>query len=155
MFVSKVCNQLKKYKVAYAIVGGYAVVLHGAARGTVNIDIVLKWSLSSLKNVEKALNEIGLESRLPVDHNAIFSFRKEYIENRNLIAWNFFNPINSTELVDIIIDYDLKSSQVDTIKSKFGDIKLLKKDDLIELKRESARPQDLQDILALGGQIDE
>ena len=155
MFVSKVCNQLKKYKVPYAIVGGYAVVLHGAARGTVDIDIVLKWSLSSLKNVEKALNEIGLESRLPVDHNAIFSFRKEYIENRNLIAWNFFNPINPTELVDIIIDYDLKSSQVDTIKSKFGDIKLLKKDDLIKMKRESARPQDLQDILALGGQIDE
>ena len=65
----------------------------------------------------------------------------------------FFNPLNPTELVDIILDYDLKPSQVDTINSKYGVIKLLKKNDLIEMKRKSARPQDLQDILALGGRL--
>lgn len=154
MFIARVCSQLKKHKVPYAIVGGYAVVLHGVTRGTIDIDLVLKWSEKSLKNASQALKEIGLESRLPVDYDSIFNFRREYIENRNLIAWNFFNPKNPTEQVDIIIDYDLSDDQVKTIKSKYGEIKVLSKKDLIEMKKKSGRPQDIQDVIALGGDVE-
>lgn len=151
MFISRVCHQFKKYKVPYAVVGGYAVVLHGVTRGTVDIDVVLEWSEASLEKAFQALQEIGLISRLPIDSQSVFHFRQEFIEKRNLIAWNFFNPSNPTEQVDIIINYDLKSEQVKVVKSKFGDIRLLDKKSLIEMKKKSGRPQDIEDVLALGG----
>jgi hypothetical protein len=105
LFINKVCGALTVRRVRYALVGGHAVSLHGAVRGTVDIDIAINWNLRSLQNAEKALDEIGLVSRLPVTAENVFEFRDEYIENRNLIAWNFYNPENLTEQVDIIISY--------------------------------------------------
>ena len=54
MFLFKVIDSLEKYKVDYAIAGGYAVALHGAVRGTVDIDFVIKLSKQSFIRAEKA-----------------------------------------------------------------------------------------------------
>ena len=44
MFLIRLVRALDKHKVDYAIVGGYAVALHGAIRGTVDVDLVLGFS---------------------------------------------------------------------------------------------------------------
>ena len=99
--------------------------------------------------LEKALNSIGLQSRLPVTAKDVFQFREEYIENRNLIAWSFVNLKNPIEVVDIIITKNL--ADCSTIQKDFGNlkVKVLAKKDLIKMKRESGRPQDLLDVEAL------
>jgi hypothetical protein len=38
MFLQNVIQSLEKYHIKYALVGGYAVALHGAIRGTVDIE---------------------------------------------------------------------------------------------------------------------
>ncbi|TDJ35665.1 MAG: hypothetical protein E2O56_00795, partial [Gammaproteobacteria bacterium] len=91
-FLSRLCQGLDRAGLRYAIVGGHAVALHGAVRGTVDIDIALLWNLKTLRGAEQALTELGLVSRLPISAGDVFRFRDEYIENRNLIAWNFHNP---------------------------------------------------------------
>ena len=48
-FLSRVSKALDAAGVRYALVGGYAVALHGAVRGTVDIDIVLRWTLRDLE----------------------------------------------------------------------------------------------------------
>ncbi len=63
LFINKVCGALAARRVRYALVGGHAVSLHGAVRGTVDIDFAINWNLRSLQNAEKALDEIGLVSR--------------------------------------------------------------------------------------------
>jgi hypothetical protein len=40
-FIQRVVKSLDKHNVRYALVGGYAVALHGAIRGTVDIDLVI------------------------------------------------------------------------------------------------------------------
>jgi len=40
-FLESICRAFEQAKVPYAIVGGHAVALHGALRGTVDIDFVL------------------------------------------------------------------------------------------------------------------
>lgn len=149
MFISKVCQALEKAKVDYALVGGYAVALHGAPRGTIDIDIALTWSLENISSAEKALQTLGLQSQLPVDAQMIFNFRDEYIQNRNLIAWNFFNPTNPMQQVDIIITYNLSASNIKTLKTQAGKVKLLTKEALIKMKQDSGRPQDHEDIRVL------
>ena len=133
----------------YAVVGGHAVALHGAVRGTVDIDIAIAWNRKTLKATVRALEEAGLVSRLPISAGDVFEFRAEYIENRNLVAWNFYNPNDLSEQVDITITYDLKGKRTKRIPLIDATVNVLSLPDLIEMKRESARPQDLEDVRAL------
>jgi hypothetical protein len=148
-FLNRICSALAERGIRYAVVGGHAVALHGAVRGTVDVDIVLTWNLKSLKATEQVLSEIGLVSRLPIDADDVFRFRDEYVRNRNLIGWNFYNPSNPAEQVDLVITYDLKGKKVGTIDTVDGPIKILGRKQLIEMKRASGRPQDLEDVKAL------
>ena len=149
MFIASVVKALTANHVRFTLVGGYAVVLHGCVRGTVNIDIVVSLKESELKKAEFALNSIGLQSRIPVTHKDIFLFREEYIKNKNLIAWSFVNPKNALEVVDIIITTDLSELKSINIKSLGLEIPVCSIDDLIKMKTASARPQDLEDVKAL------
>ncbi len=91
------------------------VALHGAVRGTVDIDFFVEWTLV---HVEALFKQYGLVSRLPITGEEVFNFREEYIKNRNLIAWNFYNPSDVTEQVDIIINYDFNASPSKLISLK-------------------------------------
>lgn len=148
-FLNKICSALADKGIRYAIVGGHAVALHGAVRGTVDVDIALAWNRKSLQTTEQALQDIGLVSRLPISADDVFEFRDEYVEKRNLIAWNFYNPNNLTEQVDIIITYDLKGRNVKSIETTGGTVRILNRENLIDMKQASGRPQDMEDIKAL------
>jgi hypothetical protein len=149
LFVSQVCHELEKEGVRYALAGGFAVALHGAVRGTVDIDIVIDWNLTSLQAAESALGRLGLVSRLPVGAEEVFRFRDEYVKNRNLIAWNFYHPEDATKLVDLIITYDLAGRGRHALKTAGGRLYLLERKDLVAMKKTSGRPQDLADVDAL------
>jgi len=149
MFIQKLIQSLTKYDVNYAVVGGYAVALHGAFRGTMDIDLVIQVDEQAFLHTEQALINIGLQPRLPVKASEVFHFRDEYINNRNMIAWSFVNPNNPAEMVDIIITENLNNMNTVT-KQGFGmDIQVLAIEDLINMKQKSGRPQDLEDIKAL------
>lgn len=148
-FLERVCLAFNQTSLRYALVGGHAVALHGAPRGTIDIDYVINWELSSLKLAEKVLQDLGLESRLPVSAEDIFNFRDEYINNRNLIAWSFYNPRDLSEQVDIIINYNLKGQKTEQIALNQANVSILNKKALIDMKKASGRPQDIEDIKAL------
>jgi len=147
--LERVCAALGQAKLRFAIVGGHAVALHGAVRGTVDIDVAIAWSRKSVEGVERVLTEIGLVSRIPVSAKEIFEFRDEYIENRNLVAWNFYNPDDLSEQVDLIIAYDLKGKRTKRIQLANALVPVLALNDLIEMKKRSGRPQDIEDVRAL------
>lgn len=149
MFIHTVCKAFEEAKIPYAVVGGYAVAFHGAPRGTFDVDFAIRWSLDNLEKVEQALTKIGLVSRIPVDAKTIFTFRDEYIANRNLIAWNFYNPIRQNEQVNIVLNYDLADAHTKTILTTEGKIVILAKDELIAMKKAAGRPQDVEDCKIL------
>jgi hypothetical protein len=149
MFIQRVIKSLDKHKVRYALVGGYAVALHGVVRGTVDIDLVIGLEKRQFAAAEKAMGEIGLKPRLPVSAEEVFAFREEYIRNRNLTAWSFYNLTNPLEVVDILITEDARKMQ--TVEKKADRLRIVVASipDLIRLKTQSARPQDIEDIKAL------
>ena len=149
MFLNRLITALNLFKVDYALVGGYAVALHGVVRGTVDIDLVIGLSESQYLQAEKAFLKLGLESRLPVDAQKVFQFRKEYIENRNLVAWSFYNPRNPIEVVDVIITHDRFKMKTVSIKVPGGSYQVAAISELIQMKTQSGRAQDLADIEAL------
>lgn len=149
MFVTAIIEALNAARLPYALVGGYAVALHGAVRGTVDLDIVIRLKRKEFERLETVLLSQGLRPRLPVSAGDVFMFREEYIKNRNLIAWSFVNPDRPSELVDVIITEDLANLQVVKKKALGLTIKLASIPDLIRMKKVAARPQDLLDIEAL------
>ncbi len=125
------------------------MALRGAARGTIDLDLVISLSLDNLENAEKALQGLGFQSRIPVSAREVFENRERYISERNLIAWNFYNPKKLIESVDILIAYDLKS--MDSTLMEIGKcwVPVLTLDSIIAMKSSSDRPQDAADIAAL------
>lgn len=151
MFLLNVIKNLNKSEIPYAIVGGFAMVLHGVVRGTVDLDFIMNLSAENFEKAEALLESMGLQSKLPLDAKMIFQFKDEYIKNRNLIAWSFYNPKIPHEVVDIILTEDLKKKKVTTINYAGIKIKVLAVDELIKMKKTSARPQDLMDVESLMG----
>ncbi len=145
-FLLKLCKSLNEKKVDYAICGGWAVALHKIPRFTFDVDLVLKLNEKNFKNTEKVLNDLGLVSQIPINAEQIFKFRLEYIQNKNLIAWNFSNPLAPSEIVDLIITED--QSELETEMKSFGEFKIpvLSAKSLIVMKEKSNRQQDLEDI---------
>lgn len=149
MLLLRVTKVLAVQKIPYAVVGGYAVALHGVVRGTVDLDIVINISEKDYVSTEQALHSLGLQSRLPVNAKEVFKFREEYIRNRSLIAWSFYNPHKPSEIVDIIVTENLKKIKTATVKYHNQPIRIAAIDDLIRMKERSGRPQDLEDAAAL------
>src|SRR5579871_1317334 len=98
-FLQRICGCFEQHGIPYAVVGGYAVALHGATRGTLDIDFIVSLDEKVFLKVEEALLALGFRSRLPITAHEVFMFREEYIKNRNLIAWSFYNPENPMEVV--------------------------------------------------------
>lgn len=149
MLIYRVTQALQKEKVAFAIAGGWAVSLHGAVRGTVDLDLVVVLNQANLEKVEKALKTCGLESRLPVKAKEIVQFRKEFIERQKMFAWRFMNPANPTEIVDILINEDLAKLETKEIRLGSQKLSIVSIDALIKMKKKAGRAQDLEDIKAL------
>jgi hypothetical protein len=149
MFVLEVCKALNESRIPYALVGGYAVALHGAVRGTVDIDLVIALDQGSFTAVDRVLKNLGLQPRLPVAAEQVYQFREEYIKNRNLIAWSFQDSQRPIKQVDIIITHDVKKMYVVSLLVNGIRIKVASIDSLIEMKMQSVRPQDLEDVKAL------
>ena len=145
----RVIKAFEKHHVAYALVGGYAVALHGAVRGTIDIDCIIKHSNASFLACEEALRAAGLVPRLPVTAREVYQFREEYVSRRNLIAWSFYNPDNPIEVVDVIITHDLATLKSVSLRYGIEKVRALSVPDLIKMKRAAGRPQDLEDIKML------
>ncbi len=149
MFLVELVEALRNARVRFAVAGGYAVALHGATRGTIDVDLVLALDRKQMRAAEKALLSLGLVSRLPVTADQVFDFREEYIANRNLIAWNFYHPNDPGKLVDILITHDLRKLKTTQVRVGRSVIPILDIPSLIAVKKVANRPQDVADIRAL------
>ena len=149
MFLLQLIEALDNNRIRYALVGGYAVALHGVVRGTVDVDLAIRINKGEFRKTEKALNSIGLKSLLPVTADDVFTYREEYIRNRNMKAWSFVNPDKAGEVVDILITEDASDLKTVTKTIASRKVKVAAIPELIRMKTGTGRPQDDVDIKAL------
>jgi hypothetical protein len=155
MLLYEIIDSFERLKLRYAVVGGYALALHGLVRATMDVDFVLNLKQDDFELAEKALGQIGIQSRLPIRADEIFKMRKEYIANRNLIAWSFVDYKNPSRQVDIIITKDLKNLDLEKISVGGRKITVATLKELLKMKKESGRPQDLIDVKNIQERINE
>jgi hypothetical protein len=149
MFLLQLIEALDNNRIRYALVGGYAVALHGVVRGTLDMDLAIRINKGEFRKTEKALNGLGLKSLLPVTADDVFTYREEYIRNRNMKAWSFVNPDKAGEVVDILITEDASGLKTVTKTIASRKVRVAAIPELIRMKTGTGRPQDEVDIKAL------
>jgi hypothetical protein len=149
MFLLQLIEALDNNRIRYALVGGYAVALHCVVRGTVDVDLAIRINKGEFRKTEKALNGLGLKSLLPVTADDVFTYREEYIRNRNMKAWSFVNPDRAGEVVDILITEDVSDLKTVTKTIASRKVRVAVIPELIRMKTGTGRPQDEVDIKAL------
>ncbi len=141
--------------VRYLIVGGLAVVLHGYARLTVDLDLMVDPAPEESLKAVTALTDLGFRARLPVEPAAFADpeQRGEWARNRNLRAFSMFDPADPLREVDLLVEEpmpfgDLWTRSVE-MRLATTSVRVVSRADLIEMKRRAGRPRDLEDVAAL------
>lgn len=147
--------------VRFVVVGGTAVVLHGHARLTIDLDLVVDLAAEPAKAAVAALTGLGLQPRLPVPAGdfADEATRRRWVEERNLQVFSFFDPTLPTREVDVFATEPLPFDELvrDAVVVDIGGVpvKVASRRHLIAMKRRAGRPRDVADVAALEEMDDE
>lgn len=147
--------------VRYIVVGGVAVVLHGYARFTADIDLVVDLDPPAARVAIRSLTGMGLQPRVPVEPEAFADpkQRQEWIEHRGMRVFSLYDPGDPLRTVDLFVQspipFDELWSRSKLIALPTGEVRVASLDDLIKMKEIAGRPQDATDIRALEALRDE
>lgn len=141
--------------VPFVVVGGVAVVLHGHARMTVDLDLIIDLTAEPAAAAIDVLVGLGLVPRLPVEAQAFADpvQRRQWVEQRNLQVFSMYDPANPLREVDLFATEPIpfRELHADAAEITVGQVpvRVASIPHLLQLKRQAGRPQDLEDIAAL------
>lgn len=145
-------RRLHDANVHYVIVGGLATVLHGYARFTADIDLVINLNKAEAEKAVKAIVGMGLKPRLPVDplQFADSSIRESWRKEKGMEVFSFYDPNNPMLTVDLFvhepIPFDKLASRSERMDIDGVIVQVCSIEDLIELKKRVGRHKDMDDI---------
>ena len=151
---------LNDANVQYIIVGGLATVLHGYARLTADIDLVINLNQPEAEKAIKAITSIGLKARLPVDPMQFTNeaIRQSWIKDKNMLVFSFYDPHNPLMILDVFVREPFPYHEMlqRAVRMDIGGITVpvCAITDLIAMKQKAGRAKDLEDIKYLQGLLD-
>jgi Nucleotidyltransferase of unknown function (DUF6036) len=146
-----ILRALVDHEVSFLVLGGIAVYVHGYARLTRDVDVLPDPSADNLRRLARALDALGA---------SVISGPGEFApidlaHPESLAVGNYFLETNHGAL-DLVNGSRPDLKRYRALESRATEVTLagrrilvISKDDLIEMKREAGRPQDLADIAAL------
>ena len=147
-----IIKALEDADVRYVIAGGFAVNLHGFLRFTKDLDLIIDLDPANANRALQVLGACGLAPRLPV---AMAEFadpdkRRDWIENRNMLVFQIWHPEDPMCSVDVFvrspIDFDALWLRAPRAHLGSTACRIASIEDLITMKQQAGRPQDLRDI---------
>ncbi len=138
---ARVAEALRGKRLRYALAGGLAMAVHGFARATKDIDFLVH--PLDLDRVRRALATAGFRVR-----SEVMTFKETGVTLHRLIKT--YSDTEDYFLVDLLVPsrpaHLEMIRQARRMKWSNGFIRVLRREDLIDLKRAAGRPQDLTDI---------
>jgi hypothetical protein len=148
---ARIFATLDRHGVDYVTVGAFAVIAHGHARATADIDLMARQDRDNLERLAAAFTELraqlrGVDAELieidPTDPGTLANGARFTLDTDA-------GPVDYLNDVPGAGDYaDLRARSVETTAAGVV-VRVVGLDDLIRMKRASGRPQDLRDIANL------
>ena len=136
----------------YVVVGGVAVVLHGYARLTADVDLVIDLERDAAARAMRALLALGLRPRAPVDAEdfADERIRESWIRDKGMQVFSLFKPDDPLLSVDVFaeppVDFEGLHARAEVCDVGAVPVRIASIPDLIHLKRLADRPRDREDV---------
>ena len=154
--LGKIFEALDAHSVRYLVVGGLAVVAHGHARFTADLDLVVALDAKNALATVTALKSLGYVPRAPVpaEQFANPDCRRMWVGEKGMLVFQLFSETQPETAIDIFVqppfEFDAeyeRAPRVSLIERRKTPVVSLRT--LLEMKRVAARPQDLRDIEVL------
>jgi len=148
----QVLSSLSKAKVKYLVAGGIAMNLHGLARATFDLDLVVFLEKENVLKFVKTMKRLGYKPKVPVrpEEFADERKRKEWIEKKNMVVFSFYHSKNPMDLIDVFVYHPRPFNEmfrarktVDLLGQKIHAVSLK---DMLYMKRKAGRPKDSFDL---------
>lgn len=153
--IEQVLSALNTNGVRYLVVGGVAVVLHGHLRTTADLDLVVSLEPANARRAIQALTGLGYRPRAPVaaERFADAAERAAWIAEKGLTIFSLWSDRLPSLEVDLFVhepfDFEQAWERRVTVSLDTTTATVVPLQDLLALKREARRPQDLADVEAL------
>src|SRR5437867_5528341 len=153
--IERVLTELSAIGVRYLVVGGVAVVLHGYARSTANLDIVIDFEADNIDRALRFFEDRGFRPRPPVPLRSFADAteRQRWIDEKNLPVFSLWHPDLPFLAIDIFVKepFPFDEAYQRATRTPLGDsiVTIASIDDVIAMKRAAGRPQDVIDIEVL------
>ncbi|RKZ32738.1 hypothetical protein DRQ33_05375 [bacterium] len=155
-YFRNIFKTLNECGVRYLVVGGVAVNLYGVLRTTADLDIIVNLTEENILLLVKALEKLGYKPKVPINIKEFADpeIRNRWIEEKGMKVLGVYPSDRQLGEIDIFVTepFDFDEAYQKRIDFDVGDgiiVPVVSLDDLIYLKKESARSQDLADIEAL------
>ncbi len=155
MFYLDLFAALDRHKVDYLLIGGLALNIYGVEGATMDIDLMIAFDRTNVLRFIGAAEELEMTPVVPVrlDELADADKRRTWIEDRHMLAFALHSHDAGKPTVDILIApaIDFAAAFSRRVVKQVGilPICLAAIDDLLILKHQAGRKQDLADIEAL------
>ncbi len=153
--IEGILETLNRAGVRYLVVGGVAVVLHGHLRTTADLDLVIQLKRENVLRAMRALGSLLYRPRAPVpaDQFAEEEIRQQWIREKGLSVFSLWSPAHPTLEIDLFVsepfDFDGVYARALRVPLERTEVTVIALEDLIALKKQAARPRDLEDVAAL------
>jgi predicted nucleotidyltransferase len=154
--VESLVRVLNDAGVRYLIVGGLAVVAHGHARFTGDVDLALDLDPGNARRAVEAFESLGYRPRAPVRFGdfADPARRADWISSKGLTVFSASSPEHPATEVDLFVENPFEFEDVYARAAHFEigpgvEAPFIPLKDLIAMKRKAGRPIDLDDARVL------
>ncbi|MBI4126402.1 MAG: nucleotidyltransferase [Deltaproteobacteria bacterium] len=143
--LAKLCRSLSEHGVKYLVIGGWAVILHGAARFTKDVDLLVDTSVANIQKIKKAMailpdNAIALIADDEVSAYQVVRVADEFVTDLMAKACG--------------ITYDEAKESIEWREIDGVKIPIVSKEMLIKMKN-TYRPSDKADVIFLNNLLEE
>jgi len=151
--IERLVESLNQAGVGYLVVGGLAVIAHGHTRLTMNIDLVIQLDAENIRRSIDALARIGYRPQIPVDPMEFMSeeTRRTWAELRNMVVFQWVCDVLGSPAVDVFVqepfDFQIEYERAVAVEvSSSVKVPVVAINTLIEMKRQTGRERDLEDV---------
>lgn len=133
-------SALNDKHVRYILVGGYSVILHGYPRTTGDMDIWVDRTAENYSRLLQAFRQFKMH---------VFDMTEEnFLHHPNWDVFTFGTPPVAIDLMVSVkgLNFDICYDNSTVFKEDDLEIRTINKEDLIQAKKSSGRPKDLNDL---------
>lgn len=153
MDYAEVLQALSSRGARFAVAGGFACLAHGVVRVTLDLDLLIEVSDDNLACLWETLSGLGFATQQPVSRADVVSAERltRLAREKHMQALSWVHGTHPFVIVDLLVGEGFRwSTAVIEEIHLFGlPVPVLRREELIRLKRAAGREKDLIDVREL------